>query len=326
MPVLVALGILVLAIIAILYKTLVGYGEYHWWTKLLVLLLLTISLGAPFINFNLRNYGLTGIWIYLPKVLYFLFGYTLLLFIMMILRDVIWWIIDLVSHTPVEEMKNSAHLQKANIITIIFCLLFCFYGVYEAEKNPNIITHNLTSSKIKKPTKIVMLNDLHIDKNVSPKRIRQIVERVNAQNPDAIVLVGDTVEISPEKLAPQMVELKKLKAKDNVYFTLGNHEFYAGAFSTALNLSGLGFVLLNNSGFKMDGYDVFMAGIPDIDTAQNHKMGVRFKNAIYGAAKDDYVILLSHAPKLAEDVSKDNIDLQLSGHTHGGQIYPFHYF
>lgn len=172
-----------------------------------------------------------------------------------------------------------------------------------------------------------MLSDLHIDVDVSPKTIEKLVARVNGLKPDAVVIVGDTVDNSPAKLYKQMQELKKLEQDGRrVYIVLGNHEFYAGPRDWALSFAGLGFDFLNNYGGALGNTGIYIAGIPDINAAARVKMPIKVQNALARAQKDDFVVMLSHTPKIAEGLTAENVDLQLSGHTHGGQIYPFHYF
>lgn len=325
MPVIIAFSIIALSMVVILYKTYFGYGQYSWYTKLGFILFLTVSIIAPIICFKLRHYELNGYLLYLPKILYFLFGFVFILFLITILRDIFWLIWDVIRRTPLTEMKEPAHLQTINIITFICCLLLCIYGFYEAEKPAEIVTHNIVSAKIKTPVKVVMLSDLHIEADVSPNRIKKMVNRINKLDPDAIVLVGDLIDDTSVKLYKQMEALKELKAKKGVFFVLGNHEFYNGAMDWSLKLAYMGFAFLNNTGVKLDNSEIFIAGIPDINTVANGGMKVKLDNALYGAKKDDYVIMLSHTPKIAEGITKENVDLQLSAHTHGGQIYPFHY-
>lgn len=326
MPAELAFLIVAVAVIAITYKTYVGYGDYRWYTKLGFFLFLLIGWSAPFLGFILRRADLPESFVYLTKGLYFLFGFVFFLFIISFIRDTLWMVIDLIRRAPVEEMKNPPLLQKVNIITFVFCLLFCFYGVYEAEKNPAIKTYDITSPKVRQKTKVVMLSDLHIDVDVSPETVERLVNRVNTLNPDAVVIVGDIVDNTPVKLYKQMQELKKLKVKDHVYLVFGNHEFYSGAMGWGLAFAQMGFEFLNNYGEKLGDTGIYIAGIPDINAAEWFKKPVKAKNALYKAEKEDYVIMLSHTPKLAEGVTAENVDLQLSGHTHGGQIYPFHYF
>lgn len=326
MPVIVAFSIVALAIIAITYKTYVGYGDYQWYTKLSFFLFLVLGWCAPFINFTLRHKELASDFAYLTKFLYFLFGFVFFLFVISIIRDVLWVIIDLIRRVPVDNLKEVDKLQKVNIMTIVLTLLVCFYSLYEAEKNPQIKSYDIQSAKIKQETKLVMLSDLHIDVDVSTNYVKNLVNRVNSLNPDAIVIVGDTIDNSPAKIYKQMEELKKLKAKYGVFITLGNHEFYSGPMDWILKFGLMEFNILNSLGKKLDNSGIYISGIPDLNAAKQTGMKIKINNALHDASTDDYVIMLSHTPQIAEGLSSDNVDLQLSGHTHGGQIYPFHYF
>ena len=283
MPAELAFLIVAVAVIAITYKTYVGYGDYRWYTKLGFFLFLLIGWSAPFLGFILRRADLPESFVYLTKGLYFLFGFVFFLFIISFIRDTLWMVIDLIRRAPVEEMKNPPLLQKVNIITFVFCLLFCFYGVYEAEKNPAIKTYDITSPKVRQKTKVVMLSDLHIDVDVSPETVERLVNRVNTLNPDAVVIVGDIVDNTPVKLYKQMQELKKLKVKDHVYLVLGNHEFYSGAMGWGLAFAQMGFEFLNNYGEKLGDTGIYIAGIPDINAAEWFKKPVKAKNALYKA-------------------------------------------
>lgn len=326
MPIFLAFIIVAISAIAITYKTYVGYGEYSLWLKVAFGILLFIGWCGPFVGLTLHQMNPSNGIILLTKCLYFLFGFVFFLFVVSFVRDFIWIVIDVIRRAPMEDMKNPPLLQKVNLITIIVCLLVCFYGLYEAEKNATIKSYDIVSSKIKEPTKIVMLSDLHLDVDVSPKYVKNIVSRVNKLNPDAVVIVGDSVDNVPQKLFNQMQELQGLKAKYGVYITLGNHEFYVGAKAWGMKFASMGLNLLNNYGISLGNSGVYLAGIPDINAAKNYGMPIKLENALYNAKKDDYVILLSHAPKTMEDMNSNNVDLVLSGHTHGGQIYPFHYF
>ncbi len=319
--------IVAISVIAITYKTYVGYGDYSLATKISFFLFLLVGWSAPFVGFILRHAEVAeGSLIYLTKGLYFLFGFVFFLFVITILRDALWVLVDLIRRAPVEEMKNPPLLHKVNIITIIVCLGVCLYGVYEAEKVASINTYTITSSKIKEPVKMVMMSDLHIDVDVSPQKVKAIVERVNNLNPDVVVLVGDIIDNTPQKLYKQRKELQKLKAKYGTYVTLGNHEFYVGALDWGMKFGEMKFNFLNNYGVRIADTGVYIAGIPDINAAKGYNMPVKIDNATYMAQDNEYVVLMSHSPKMLEEMTKDKIDLILSGHTHGGQIYPFHYF
>ncbi len=326
MPAIVAFMIVAIAVIAITYKTYVGYGKHFWYTKLFVFLFLILAWCAPFIVFLLKNQLPSFTSAYVIKGLYFIFGFAFFLFVITFVRDAIWMIVDLIKKTPMKDIKNPPCLGKVNVYTIIITFLICIYGVFEAEKLPQVKTYDIVSPKIKENTKVVMLSDLHIDTHVSSKDVRDIVNQVNELKPDAIVLVGDIVDNSPNALNEQMIELKKLSSKYGVYVALGNHEFYVGLMDWILGFGHMGFEIMANLGMKIGDTGLYIAGLPDINAAQNSKMKISVESALYGANKSDFVMMLSHTPKVAEGITKDNTDIILSGHTHGGQIFPFHYF
>ncbi len=326
MPFEIAFAIISIAIIAITYKTYMGYGDYPWYVKLSFFFLLIFSICAPFICFFLKRTAAADSLVYLAKPLYFMFGFVFFLFVITFLRDTIWTVVDVIRRTPIEEIKHPKYLSEVNLITFIACLVLCFYGVYEAEKDANIVTYEIASKKITQPTKVVLLADLHIDTDVSPNYVTHLVNRVNALKPDAVVIAGDIVDNRPIKLEKQIDELGKLEPQGKVYFVLGNHEFYSGALEWGVALAKLGFQFLNNYGLRLDDTGIYIAGIPDINSVQNTRMKIKVDNALYNAKEDDYRIMLSHTPKITEGMNKDNIDLILSGHTHGGQMFPFHFF
>lgn len=326
MSIFVAFIIVAIASIAITYKTYVGYGNYPLYIKLMFLFFIVLGWFAPFIAFAIKRSNNYEIFIDLTKGLYFIFGFAFFLFIVTFIRDTIWMIFDFLRRVPLEQIKNPPYLEKANIYTAIFTLLICVYGVYEAEKMPQILKHEIVTPKIKENTRVVMLSDLHIDTDVKLNYITKIVNKVNSLNPDIVVLVGDIVDNTPGRLNFHIDELKKLNAKNGVYFALGNHEHYVGALDWIIKFGQSGFNVLGNYGQKVGDIGLYIAGIPDINASVSGKIKVKVPNAIYNASKDDYVIMLSHTPKVAEGITKDNVDLILSGHTHGGQIFPFHYF
>lgn len=326
MPIVLAFLIVAVASVAITYKTYTGYVDYRLPAKIGFLLFLILGWSAPLLGFALRHRYTTGWQVSLTEGLYFFFGFVFFLFVITLTRDILWVLFDLIRRAPVEEMKNPPLLKKVNIITFVFCFLFCLYGVYEAKKDAPVKTYDIISPKVKKETKIIMLSDLHIDVNVPVSYVKNLVERVNALNPDAIVLVGDIIDNSSKNLYSQMEELQKLKAKDGVYVTLGNHEFYAGVFDWIIKFGRMQYTILNNMGVKLDDTGIYLAGIPDINAAQASNVKINLNQTLSLAEKDDFVIMLSHTPKIIEGMDKDKIDLMLSGHTHGGQIFPFHYF
>ena len=174
---------------------------------------------------------------------------------------------------------------------------------------------------------IVQLSDIHIGETVGKGFVERMVRRANALSPDMIVITGDLVDGSVKDLAPLAAPLAELRARDGVFFVTGNHEYYSGAPAWVAHLSSLGIRVLRNERVSIRGEQGFdLAGADDF-TARNHAQGhgEDIPRALAGRDPRRPVILLAHQPRSFPAAVAAGVDLQLSGHTHGGQIWPFHY-
>jgi predicted MPP superfamily phosphohydrolase len=153
--------------------------------------------------------------------------------------------------------------------------------------------------------------------------IEDIVRRVNALTPDVIAITGDLVDGSVEELAEHVAPLAKLSAKHGVYFVTGNHEYYSGAEEWIAHLRKLGVHVLRNERVRIGGDEGFdLAGIDDHSSAVfGH--GPDLPKALAGRDADRACVLLAHQPRGVNLADSLGVDLQLSGHTHGGQMFPW---
>ncbi len=173
---------------------------------------------------------------------------------------------------------------------------------------------------------IVQLCDLHIGSTLGREFLEEVVERTNQQSPDAIVIVGDLVDGSVERLRDRVQPLARLRARHGVYFVTGNHEYYSGVEAWLAELPRLGVRVLRNERITLGDADasIDLAGVDDATAAgfgRGH--GPNYEKALRGLAPDREVILLAHQPRQITGSAPFGIGLQLSGHTHGGQIWPF---
>ncbi len=313
--------IIAISCLLISYRTLTAYSTFPLWAKISILLWLTISWFSPLILKLIRKYNLLdGVsYAIVAKTAYFMLGIVFILIMLLLVREVLWYGIYYITKNPSINPDNIALLNRNNLITVILSVLIAFYGVYEANKTPNVIDFTIESSKIKKNTKIVVASDLHIDLATPLWRIKQIVNLINEQNPDYILLVGDIIDDEPDGLDEKINELKKLKAK-KIYISFGNHEHYNAPARWMVMFTKEGFEVLYNTGEQINNTGLFIAGIPDMYSADPN-----FTKALYYATDKDYKILMSHSPAIAKQLEKNQFDLIVSGHTHGGQIFPFHY-
>ncbi len=172
--------------------------------------------------------------------------------------------------------------------------------------------------------RIVQLSDIHVGPTIGHDFIQIIVEKVNALKPDLIAITGDLVDGTVAQLKEQTAPLQDLRAKDGVFFVTGNHEYYTGDVDEWLAwLTGIGIRPLRNERVRIQGgFD--LAGTDDL-SARGAGHGQNIPGALRGRKTDRPVVLLAHQPRSFFEAKKLGVDLQLSGHTHGGQMYPFTY-
>jgi predicted MPP superfamily phosphohydrolase len=177
-------------------------------------------------------------------------------------------------------------------------------------------------------TTIVQLTDMHVGPTLGRDFVEQVVGTVNALAPDVVAITGDLVDGSVEQLRESVAPLASLRARHGVYFVTGNHEYYSGVGAWLEELSRLGIRVLRNErvpiGDGAQGFD--LAGIDDHSSrgmAPGH--GPDLGRALAGRDPAREVVLLAHQPRAIHEAARHGVGLQLSGHTHGGQIWPWGY-
>ena len=173
---------------------------------------------------------------------------------------------------------------------------------------------------------IVQLTDVHIGPTIGKNFLEHVVERANAQKPEAIVITGDLVDGSVASLREHVAPLAKLRARYGVFFVTGNHEYYSGADEWLAELERLGVRPLRNELVAIGdrGASIDLAGVDDhsaLGFGPGH--GADYAKALGGARPDRELIMLAHQPSQIVHAARAGVGLQLSGHTHGGQIWPF---
>src|SRR5690349_6019944 len=171
--------------------------------------------------------------------------------------------------------------------------------------------------------RIVQWSDVHVGPTIRHRFVQSLVERTNALQADAVAITGDLVDGPLDELREQVEPLRDLRARDGVFYVTGNHEYYwrAGEWCPALQSLGLDFLKNEHRVIARNGASIVFAGVTDPVGRDTHKQDpVR---ALAGAPASSVKVLLSHRPQTAEAASRLGVDLQLSGHTHGGQFFPF---
>jgi predicted MPP superfamily phosphohydrolase len=177
--------------------------------------------------------------------------------------------------------------------------------------------------------RIVQITDVHIGDTLDGSFLRRVVDAVNALKPDVIAVTGDLIDGSVASLRAEVAALKDLKASRGTFYVTGNHEYYHGAAAWLAEVKRLGLTVLHNEHrvLEHDGAKLVVAGVPDLEGARfAESHAPRADVAFAGAPKDAPRILLAHQPRFARHAKDQKVQLMLSGHTHGGQIFPFMFF
>ncbi len=221
--------------------------------------------------------------------------------------------------------------KRTLIIAVIYAIttLLTVIGYINA-RTPRVshVEINLPAeSKISQPIKIVAASDIHLGTIISNGRLKKLTELINSQNPDIILLVGDTFD---EDLGPVIrnnmgEQLATLKAKYGAYAVTGNHEYYGNAAEAVNYLQNHGITVLQDT-------SITVGGIVNL-IGRNDRQSIRFlgknrkplEELVREANQSLPSILMDHQPFNLEEAENNNITLQLSGHTHHGQLWPFNY-
>ncbi len=215
------------------------------------------------------------------------------------------------------------------LAVVVFAAIAAVVGMSSALAPPRI--HKLSIHLARWPAaldglRIVQISDIHIGSMLDARFARSIVDRVNALTPDLIAVTGDLVDGPVKHLRDDVAPFADLRAPHGVFFVTGNHDYYSGADPWLDHVRELGMQPLRNERVTIshEGAHFELAGVDDHRAnlfGPGH--GEDVPTALAGRDPADAVVLLAHDPSTFSAAIKADVDLQLSGHTHGGQIWPF---
>jgi predicted MPP superfamily phosphohydrolase len=245
-------------------------------------------------------------------------GYVFIFFAFAGMLDIVTKVVSLLDkdNTLIHIKQRTKGILSSGIV-----LLICIYGFISAQQI-NILSYTLAATKLQQPITIVQVADLHLGLLSNKAHIQKLVDDINSLKPDIIVSTGDLVDMQLDYLDGFSSILAKLTAKDGKFTVYGNHEAIAGLEKSRAFIERAGFTLLSNNGIKLD-HLINIVGIDDPAVYGEFNTSGEQEEKILGEFSPGlFTLLLKHQPVVAPE-TRGMFDLQLSGHTHGGQIFPF---
>ncbi|AZM55018.1 hypothetical protein DMA15_22640 [Streptomyces sp. WAC 01529] len=196
------------------------------------------------------------------------------------------------------------------------------YGTYGVLRGPKVKRVTVPLAKLARGAhgyRIAVVSDIHLGPILGRGFTQRVVDTINATQPDLIAVVGDLVDGSVEDLGPAAAPLAGLRARHGAYFVTGNHEYFSGAEQWVDHVRELGLRPLRNARTELPWFD--LAGVDDV-AGEDEGKGPDFTRALGDRDRSRASVLLAHQPVVIHDAVEHGVDLQLSGHTHGGQLWP----
>ncbi len=255
------------------------------------------------------------------------------LFVLTMLRDV-----GLLAAAAVDLVSPGSialgNLQSWSAIAIpVLAALLTLVGLYNARRRAVVRSVDVSIAGLPQALHgftIAQISDIHVGPTIRRAYVDAIVNAVNSLNADMIAVTGDLVDGSVGQLAHHTEPLSRLAARHGSYFVTGNHEYYSGVGGWIEELRRLGLRVLMNEHvvLRHDGEEVVVAGVTDFSAHHYHPSHRSDPAAAMAGAPAEAGVrlLLAHQPRSAFAAEPAGFDLQISGHTHGGQFWPWNFF
>jgi uncharacterized protein len=251
------------------------------------------------------------------------------LFVFTVLRDLV--LLPAIVALPAQYVQI---LQGATALLAVCLTAFVtLVGFVGARRRARIVSVEVPLANLPPALQnfaIVQISDIHVGSQIKRNHVEAIVDAVNSLNADVVAVTGDLVDGSVQDLAPHVAPLGRLRARHGAFLVTGNHEYYSGerAWTAEFRRLGLRVLLNEHVVVRHQGTPLVIAGVTDY-SAHHFNPAQRSDPAaaVSGAPADAAArILLAHQPRSATAAANAGFDLQLSGHTHGGQFWPWNLF
>jgi uncharacterized protein len=294
------------------------------------LLLLASAIVLPLGLFARRSAGRGGASAWIAWGSLVAMGLFSSLFVLTVLRDLVLLAAAAVGWAwPGSVSPDAWRLVTAAAVPLL-ALAITVIGAWNARRTAAVVHVDVPIADLPEALHgftIVQISDVHVGPTIGAGYLGRIVEAVNRLEADMVAITGDLVDGSVEALAPHVAPLRDLRSRHGSFFVTGNHEYYSGAHAWIAELRRLEVTVLVNEHVTLAHGEatVLIAGVTD-PSAHHFDPSHRSdpQAALHGAPADTHVrLLLAHQPRTAPAAAEAGYDLQLSGHTHGGQFWPW---
>ncbi len=255
-------------------------------------------------------------------------GYMWMAFIFMVfsafvvvdLVRLLLWVADGIMSSRFGDLLSSARLRAAAAVGL--ALVICVYGWFEA-LNVRTVRIAITTPKLPEGVervRVAHISDVHLGWIIQEERLASMLDRVKEASPDMLVITGDLVDGDMEERAAEAALFRNLDFPGGIYGVTGNHEYHAGIGQALAFMEHSGIRVLRNEAVRAG--SIVVAGVDDRVAPFYGGGAVSDGSVLAGVDRDSFVLFLKHQPVIDPD-AVGLFDLQLSGHTHGGQIWPF---
>ena len=257
------------------------------------------------------------------------------LLVLTALRDVLLaavWVAATLGWSPAQALLPGLRAGSALVVPLV-ALLVTVLGFWNARRTARVVRVDVPVAALPDALHgftVAQITDIHVGPTIKQHYLQAIVRKVNALEADMVAITGDLVDGKVHELADHVAPLAQLRSRHGSFFVTGNHEYYSGAHAWMAELRRLGVRVLMNEHvvLQQNQAAVVLAGVADFHADRfdpSHRSDPHA--AIAGAPLDAGVrLLLAHQPRSAFEAAKAGFDVQLSGHTHGGQFWPWNLF
>lgn len=248
-------------------------------------------------------------------------GTTFLLFVVSLTYDLN---LSIFERVPFQESRRKFIKIAFDTTMLILAFSYLLKGLKGGLSKPIMNTVNVTLRGFtQEPYTIIQLSDMHVGRTIQRAFVKDLVRRVNEEKPDIVVLTGDLIDHDINAIKDDLEPLKELSAP--AYFILGNHEYFHGATEIIRHIKSMGIRVLLNENLRIKAKEITfnLVGLSDVMGERIGEYPMDVQKAYADIDPDIPTIVLGHQPKSILRLGDKPCDLMLSGHTHGGQIFPF---